>query len=52
VYSWIAAVHGDAQRSIENFFAKIYREKSAASVKKGFSRPQSMRDSAAWAIVR
>jgi hypothetical protein len=30
-------VHGDAQCSIENFFAKIYPEKSAASVKKGFS---------------
>ena len=30
-------MHGDAQCSIENFFAKIYPEKSAASVKKGFS---------------
>ena len=45
-------MHGDAQRSIENFFAKIFPEKSAASVKKGVSRPQSMRDLAALTIVR
>ena len=39
MYSWIAAVHGDAQRSIEISSQSFYPEKSAASVKKGFRGP-------------
>ena len=38
MYSWIAAVHGDAQRSIEKFFAKLLPRKVCRFCKKGIQR--------------